>query len=91
QTVLRAFEEVERALVGYLREGERRRALAAATLEQQEAARLAEVRYAGGLEDFTTVLDARRGQLSSALEQVESETQQLRQAIALYKALGGGY
>ncbi|MFQ3589809.1 MAG: efflux transporter outer membrane subunit, partial [Chloracidobacterium sp.] len=48
QTVLRAFEEVERALVGYLREGERRRALAAATLEQQEAARLAEIRYAGG-------------------------------------------
>ncbi|QUW01507.1 efflux transporter outer membrane subunit [Chloracidobacterium sp. MS 40/45] len=91
QTVLRAFEEVERALVGYLREGERRRALAAATEEQRESARLAEVRYASGLEDFTTVLEARRGQLSSALDQIESETQQLRQAVALYKALGGGW
>ncbi|WP_058868536.1 efflux transporter outer membrane subunit [Chloracidobacterium thermophilum] len=91
QTVLRAFEEVERALVSYLREGERRRALAAATEEQRESARLAEVRYASGLEDFTTVLEARRGQLSSALDQIESETQQLRQAVALYKALGGGW
>lgn len=91
QTVLRAFEEVERALTSYLREGERRRHLATVTREQQEAAHLAEVRYTSGLEDFTTVLEARREQLASALNQVESATQELHQAIALYKALGGGW
>jgi outer membrane protein, multidrug efflux system len=61
-TVLAALEEVENALVGYLREGERRRSLEAAVAAGLRALALSEDLQKQGLASFLDVLTAQRGQ-----------------------------
>lgn len=48
-------------------------------------------RFAGGLENFLSVLDAQRTLLAARDELVQSETNAVVAVISLYKALGGGW
>lgn len=91
QTVLRALEETENALVSYTRARTRYGHLREAAEASAEAARLARARYDGGIADFLQVLDAERVQLEAEDRQSQSRTETATTLIAVYKALGGGW
>jgi NodT family efflux transporter outer membrane factor (OMF) lipoprotein len=91
QTVLRALHEVDNALTAYRSEQSRRQQLIDAVNENRRALELAKARYAQGVSDFLTVLDAQRTQLSNELLLADSTTTVSGNLVTLYKALGGGW
>jgi outer membrane protein, multidrug efflux system len=91
QTVLRALEETENALVLHARTRDSLQQASDAAAASQVAARLARARYEGGLVDFLEVLDAERTQLAAEDRLAQSRTDAATSLIAVYKALGGGW
>ena len=91
QTVLKALEETENALVAHARQRDRLVQLTAAARESDTAAQIARSRYEGGLVGFLDVLDAERAQLSAQDQLAQSRTDAATSLIAVYKALGGGW
>ncbi|MGI4875055.1 MAG: efflux transporter outer membrane subunit [Janthinobacterium lividum] len=90
-TALTAYQEVETALAD-VRANEaqlaaRQRALRAARL----AGLLTLERYRRGLSDYFAVVDADRQTLDAARLVVQTQTAQLRAAVALVRALGGSW
>ena len=91
KTVLVALEDVENALVGYLREGQRRKSLETAVTADRKSVELAEDLYRKGLTSFIDVLDAQRALYIAQSELARSQAQVTLDLVALYKALGGGW
>jgi multidrug efflux system outer membrane protein len=91
QTVLRAFEETENALVTHARARDELAQLSEAATASRQAATIAHARYEGGLVGFLEVLDAERTQLSAEEALAQSRTDTATSLIAVYKALGGGW
>jgi NodT family efflux transporter outer membrane factor (OMF) lipoprotein len=91
RTILAALQEVEASLVAFAREQERRSALADAVTANQRAFALASSRYSHGLTDFLSVLDSERSLFVSQDALVQSDRAVGTSAVALYKALGGGW
>jgi outer membrane protein, multidrug efflux system len=91
QTVLRALEDTEDALVTHARTRDSLRDATDAANASQTAARIARTRYEGGLVDFLDVLDAERTELDSEDRLAQSRTDAATSLIAVYKALGGGW
>jgi outer membrane protein TolC len=89
--VLGALEEVENALTTYVEEQVRRSHLKRAVAAAQRAVDLAQDRYAAGLVDFSSVLDAQRSLLSFQDALAQSEGTVTTNLITLYKTLGGGW
>ena len=90
-TALTAFEETETALANV-------RAAEAQLSAQQRALRAARLagaltleRYRRGLSDYFAVVDADRQTLDAARLLVQTQTTRLRAAVALVRALGGGW
>jgi NodT family efflux transporter outer membrane factor (OMF) lipoprotein len=90
-SVLVALQETHDALVAYGREQERLVSLEEQATAQRQAATLARQRHEAGLSDFLEVLDAERSELSAEDELAISQATLAGNAIALYKALGGGW
>jgi outer membrane protein, multidrug efflux system len=90
-TMVRALEDVENALVGL--EAERRRAQDMQSAARSADAALGRARslYSRGQIDLLPLLDAQRAQLSVKLAANDSHTQLLLDSVQLYKALGGGW
>jgi len=91
QTVLRALEETEDALVTHARARERLDHVADSARASRTAAQLARVRFDGGMVDFLQVLDAERTLLAAEDSLAQSRTDAATSLIAVYKALGGGW
>jgi multidrug efflux system outer membrane protein len=91
QTVLKALEETENALVTHARSRDSLTHVADAAEASAVAARLARTRYEGGYVDFLEVLDAERTQLEAEDRLAQSRTDTATSLIAVYKALGGGW
>jgi len=91
QTVLRALEETENALITHARTRDSLGDAAAAAAASQTAARIARTRYEGGMVDFLDVLDAERTQLADEDRLAQSRTDAATSLVAVYKALGGGW
>jgi NodT family efflux transporter outer membrane factor (OMF) lipoprotein len=91
QTVLTALHEVDNALTAYRSEQARRQQLIDAVDQSRRALDLAKARYAQGVTDFLTVLDAQRTLLVNELLLSDSTTTVSNNLVALYKALGGGW
>jgi outer membrane protein, multidrug efflux system len=89
QTVLRALEEAENALVAYREEQERLVKLEDQARESGRAAAIARVRYREGLADFLSLLDAERTQLQAEDAVAQAESGVFTAVVAVYKALGG--
>jgi NodT family efflux transporter outer membrane factor (OMF) lipoprotein len=90
-TVLRAAQEVEDALAGFLNAQE-------ATVFEQGAVRAAErsvelsiEQYREGATDYQRVLDAQRSLLEQQNDLARSRSSLATSLMALYKALGGGW
>jgi NodT family efflux transporter outer membrane factor (OMF) lipoprotein len=90
-TVLKAQQEVEDALVAFLRAQEQAAFLAQSVTAAKSALDLAVVQYREGTKDFTTVLIAQQtllseqDNLSATLGNVSSSL------VGVYRALGGGW
>jgi outer membrane protein, multidrug efflux system len=91
RTVLRALEDVDNALVGYNQQRARVQKLDEQASQSKRAADLARIRYEAGATDHLELLDAQRTQLGAEDQLAEAEAGINLQAIALYKALGGGW
>lgn len=91
RTVLRAIEDVDNSLVGYNLQHERLVKLAERADQSRRAADLAKIRYDEGATDFLVLLDAQRNQLAAEDQLAEGQAAVSTRAVALYKALGGGW
>jgi len=91
QTVLLALEDIEGSLTLFNTQRERTDHLLEQAQQSRRAAELAEIRYKEGATDFLVLLDAQRTALAAEDELAQSETGINTSAIAVYKALGGGW
>jgi multidrug efflux system outer membrane protein len=91
QDVLRAYGEVESILASNELLMREERSLAMAADQSHAAQRLAEDRYAQGLETITTVLDAQRRALVAESSHLRVRRLRLDNRVDLYLALGGGF
>ena len=89
QTVLRAIEETENALVGYREQQRRLVALVDQERESTRAAAIARVRYREGVSDFLDLLDTERTQLQAEDSVALAESGVFTSVVGVYKALGG--
>ena len=90
-TVLKAAQEVEDAIIGYLNSqqvlGFEQNSVKAA----QRSTELALVQYREGAVDYQRVLDAQRSLLQEQNRMAQAQSSVATNLIALYKALGGGW
>jgi multidrug efflux system outer membrane protein len=91
QTIQNAFREVSDSLIAYRRVKEVRvqRELLVETL--RDRARLAYLRYNGGVASLLDALDADRNLFESELSLAQARRDELLSLVQLYKALGGGW
>jgi len=91
QTIQNAFREVSDALVQYrkVREIRIQQELLVATL--RDRARLAYLRYQGGVDTLLNALDADRELFNAELNLTQTKRDELVSVVQLYKALGGGW
>lgn len=85
-----AFREVADALASRAALAEQQRAQQAQTAALDAAARLADLRYRAGASSFLEALDAQRSLYAAQIGNVQVQAAITQNAIALYRALGGG-
>jgi multidrug efflux system outer membrane protein len=91
QTVLRALEDLENALVSYRQQQSQLVSLTNQVAASRRAAELARIQYKEGGIDFLVLLDAERTLLAAEDALSVSETGVNTDVVAIYKALGGGW
>ena len=90
-TVLRAAQEVEDGLTGYLKSREAAVFSENAAASARRSADIAFTQYREGAVDFQRVLDALRSLLQEENALAETRSAIATELISLYKALGGGW
>ncbi|WP_220479224.1 efflux transporter outer membrane subunit [Marilutibacter spongiae] len=91
QTVLRALEDTENALVRYARARDEDAHLTQAAADSARAAELARVRFDAGAADLFEVLDAERSRLQAEDALADVRTRSVGGAVGVYRALAGGW
>jgi NodT family efflux transporter outer membrane factor (OMF) lipoprotein len=91
RTALTAFQEVDDALAGVERTREQAAAFSAQVAAARGALQNATNRYRAGYSAYIEQLDAQRSLLTAELSLIQAENDRLASAIALYRALGGGW
>jgi multidrug efflux system outer membrane protein len=91
QTILQAFRDVSDALVGYRKSREFRAQQQLLLTSAQDARRLADVRYQGGVTSYLEVLDADTRLFTAELDLVQAQLSELGGVVDIYRALGGGW
>ncbi len=90
-TVLKAVQEVEDALTGYVNGTEAARFEKASVDAAQRSADIALAQYREGATDYQRVVDAQRQLLEQQNNLASAGSSVATSVIALYKALGGGW
>ena len=91
QTIQNAFREVSDALVQYRKVKEIRTQQELLVVTLQDRARLAYLRYEGGVDTLLNALDADRELFEAELNLTRTKRDELVSVVQLYKALGGGW
>jgi outer membrane protein, multidrug efflux system len=91
QTILQAFREVSDALVEHRKRGEFRTQQQLLVASLRDAARLADIRYRGGVSSYLEVLDTERQLFEAELALAQAQRDELLAVVRLYRALGGGW
>src|SRR5277367_4375447 len=91
QTALNAFGDVANSLVGYNQARLFRMKIEEQTNTYQETARLANVRYSGGVTSFLEVLVTQQQFFTSELSLAAAWNTEMQNYVQLYQALGGGW
>ena len=90
-TVLRAQQEVEDGLTGFLQSQKRLVSLEEAAAAAKRSADLALIQYREGATDYTTVLTAQAALLTQQDSLAAGQGDVPQGLIAVYRALGGGW
>ena len=90
-SVLKASQEVEDAVVGFIKAQEAAAAQDNAVIAARRSVELAFLQYREGAVDFLRVLDAERTQLQEEHTFARMRSSVATNLISLYKALGGGW
>ena len=91
QTVQGAFRDVSDSLVEHRKRGETRVQQELLVESLRDAARLADIRYRGGVSSYLEVLDTERQLFDSELQLAQAQRDELLAVVRLYRALGGGW
>jgi NodT family efflux transporter outer membrane factor (OMF) lipoprotein len=91
KAILSAFADVETALAAAARLAQREALQVQVEARAREALRLAEVRYREGADDLLSVLDAQRTLFDAQDQLALTRLDRLEAAVALFRALGGGW
>lgn len=91
KAVQTAFREVSDALVAYQRTREARAEQETLVATLQDRARLAYLRYTGGVDPLLNALDADRDLFEAELNLTRARRDELVAMVQLYRALGGGW
>jgi len=91
KSILVALQEVEDSMVDVRSYNRQSSALDAAIKAAQETSRLADLRYQKGLASYFEVVDTNRTVLNAKLLAAQVDGQRLMSAVAMLKALGGGW
>ncbi len=91
QTVRQGFREVSDALVGYQKTRELRGQLTELVAATQDAARLSDIRYRGGVASYLEVLTSQTNAFNAELTLARGRLNELLALVQLYAALGGGW
>ena len=89
--VLKAQQEVEDSLVGFLKSQERARFLSDSVTAAMRSLELAVLQYREGITDFTTVLTAQQALLSEQDSLATTLGDISGNLVGVYRALGGGW
>ena len=90
-SVLKASQEVEDGIVGFLKALEATAGQEEAVTAARRSVELSSIQYLDGAVDFQRVLDAARSQLQEEINFIRLRSSVATNAISLYKALGGGW
>ncbi|MGB9313374.1 MAG: efflux transporter outer membrane subunit [Candidatus Acidiferrales bacterium] len=91
QTVLQALGDVSNGLVGYNQSRQFRMKLQEQTATYKETARLANVRFLGGVTAFLEVLVTEQQYFTSEINLDQAWLTEIQNYVQLYQALGGGW
>jgi len=91
ETVLRAHEEAENAIVAFLNYHDQLRLLEQSVEEAQEAVRVAQAKYRAGRIDFNRVFTVEQLLISQQDQLATAQGNLAVSLIELYRALGGGW
>lgn len=89
--VLKAAQESEDALIGFLKAQEATAFVQNSARAAQRSVEIALVQYREGAVDYQRVLDTQRALLQEEIRLADSRSSIATNLIALYKALGGGW
>jgi outer membrane protein TolC len=90
-TVLQAQQEVENALIAFLKAQQRAQKLAGAVAAAQQSVQLAILQYREGITDFTTVLTAEQSLLAQQDSLATTLGEISGNLVGVFRALGGGW
>ena len=90
-TVLRAAQETEDALVGFLRSQEEENFLSDSVTAAKRSVQISMLQYREGMIDYQRVLDTQRAQAEQEDIHADTKGSVALNLIAIYKALGGGW
>ncbi len=90
-TVLEAYQEVEDALVAFLRSQEQAGFLDGSVKASERSVELALLQYREGIADYQRVLDTQRDLVGRQDDLAATQGSIARNLIATYRALGGGW
>jgi len=91
KAIQNAFREVSDALIDHDRNLDQRKQEELVVEALQDADRLSQLRYQGGLDSYLQVLDAERNLLQGQLSLARLRRDELVSVVHLYRALGGGW
>jgi len=91
KAVQQAFREVADSLTAYTKAREFRAEQEKLTAVLQDAARVSQLRYSGGVTSYLEVLDTERQLFDAELGLAQAQRNELLAVIQLYKVLGGGW
>jgi len=91
QSIQGAFQEVSDSLVAYRRTQEFRQQQELLVASAQDATRLSQMRYSGGVASYLEVLTNDTNYFSAQLSLVQAQLNERLALVELYKSLGGGW
>jgi multidrug efflux system outer membrane protein len=91
RTIQQSFREVSDALVAYRRNQEFRQQQELLTASAQDAVRLSDVRYRGGVTSYLEVLDSDTRYFSAEITLAQAQLNERLALVEVYRSLGGGW
>lgn len=91
KAALNGYREVSNALAGIRSQGAARATLQLGVAALQDAAMLSRLRYDAGLASYLEILNADQDLFDQRILLAETQGQELRAYVELYRALGGGW